>query len=110
MKILYLITALFFFNVSAHADPALVTDEGFITISGKVEAVSPTKDGFTLLHGQNKINVSMDQIDDEVLNQLIDSGIIQTDSYVSVVGEMDDDVSGPVIKASTISIDSNNNY
>ena len=100
----FLTAALLSFTMSAHAEPAFVTKDGYITISGEVLDVSRSRNDFTIQYNDRNISVSMDDIDEDTLNQLIESDIIAQGSYVTVTGKMEDEISGPVIKANAINI------
>lgn len=91
-------------SIPVHANTATVTRGGIITLNGQITDVSATNDSFTLSYNDEKIEVSMDQIDEETLDQLIDTGIIARDSYVTVTGRIEDDVTGAVIKANAVSV------
>ena len=104
MKFLHMLIAMMIMAFPAHAGLASVNQDGILTINGIVQSVNRTKGEFTLKNGDNKIDVSIDDIDEDTLDQLIESGIIQKESYVTVSGKMEDGVAGPVIHASTINI------
>ena len=104
-----LLTFLFAFLLgvpSANSNTALVTDDGYIAMTGYIDYVSI--DTFTIItDNDDHIEVSMDEINDETLDQLLDSDVLTEGKYVTVRGELEDGISGPVIKAETINVHAN---
>ena len=92
----------------ANAQEAYVSDEGYITMSGRVDFVS--SDEFTMVSNDERIDVTMDGMDEDVIERLIESDIIKRDAYVTVTGELNDDVGGLEIEASSIDVNSGTNY
>jgi hypothetical protein len=109
MKILGLFLTLFLFTLPAYADPAFITESGHISMTGEIDYVSSASNDFTLLVDDEEIEVSIDQINEETLDQLIDTDLIDSGTYVTVTGELEDGISGPTIKASSIRILGNQN-
>ena len=108
MKLLSVLITLFLLSVPAHADPAYISEEGQITLTGEVNNVSSVKNEFTILYNGEEIDVSMDQIDEETLNLLLETNIIKSGSFITVTGELKDNVTGSIINASSINVYSNN--
>ena len=86
----------------AMAESGFVTEDGDITIRGPIASVGHEE--FTMIFNDKRIDVTMDTMNEDMMEQLIDSGIIAKDSFVQVTGEITDDLTRPVIKASTISL------
>jgi hypothetical protein len=90
----------------AIAQDTFVTDDGYISMTGRIDFVST--DSFDMIvNDDERVEVSVDSINEATLDRLIDTDILEADKYVTVRGELEDGISGPVIKAETINVHSN---
>ncbi len=111
MKFLTLLAVALFAFVPfvAMADTAIVSENGGITMTGEVDNVG--SDEFTMIVNGNDVEVSMDQLNEDTLEYLIDTGVVQSGAYVTVYGDIEDDIgSRKVIKARTIQLYSRDNF
>ena len=108
MKLLTLFAVFGLMTFPAFADPAFVSKDGIIKITGQVVSVNQSQNDFVITYNDENIDVSMDSVDEETLDNLLDADIIKSGSYVTVTGTMEDSLSGPLIKANSINIYSDN--
>jgi hypothetical protein len=82
---------------------AIVTDEGYISLTGYVDTVQ--NDSFTIIvNDDDRVDVVMEPINQQTLDNLIDSDILKRDAYVTVRGSLIEDVTGVTIEAETIDV------
>jgi uncharacterized protein YdeI (BOF family) len=99
---LFIVIGIILFNMPANASSATVSNTGHITISGNIDSVS--SDSFILLYNDERVEVSMDSINNETIDQLIDTNIIKPGSYITVTGKIDKGLVNPIIMADTIKL------
>ncbi len=100
IKFILSLLAITVISTASFADTTYVDEDGDITLNGKIVTVGI--DEFTIMNNDERIDVSMADINEEVLENLIDSGIIKRDVFVSVRGSLKDDVVGSDIVAKSI--------
>jgi len=92
-----------FAYASTTSGQAIVTDEGYISLTGYVDTIG--NDSFTIvISDDERIDVIMEPINQETMDNLIEGDILQRDSYVTVTGSLIDDVTGSTIEAETIDV------
>jgi hypothetical protein len=86
------------------ADPVFITENGAITVTGRIDDVDSYDNSFTLSHDNEEIEVTMDMENGDMFDTLSDNDIIKDGSFVTVTGELEEGVYGLVINASAINL------
>jgi hypothetical protein len=107
MKIFIAIALLSMPLSNAWADSEFVTDDGFISVMGRIDTVG--YDDFTIINNGERVDVTLDNINEDNIDRMEDAGIIKENSYVRVTGELQDTVTGTAIQAETIRLYGNYN-
>jgi hypothetical protein len=86
----------------AVAENAFISENGQASINGQVTSVS--FDEFVINYGGNDIVVTMRDANDDTIETLIESDIIDDGVYASVNGEMTEEYGDLTIHASSINV------
>ena len=102
MKKLYVFIMVMMIAIPAFANPITITDDGAVSLTGVVDTVG--YETFTIISNDERIEISMESIDDETMDSVIDTGIVKKGASVVVTGNMTDEISGPTINAEIIQL------